>query len=48
MPQAASAYADTRNMYAIHMLFRREFGLLPPPRATDVVFGTPSVSAAAH
>jgi hemerythrin-like domain-containing protein len=29
VPQAASAYADTRNMYAIHMLFRREFGLLP-------------------
>jgi hypothetical protein len=31
VPQAASAYADTRNMYAIHMLFRREFGLLSQP-----------------
>jgi hemerythrin-like domain-containing protein len=29
MSQTTSAYADTRNMYEIHILFRREFGLLP-------------------
>jgi hemerythrin-like domain-containing protein len=29
MSQNGSAYADTRNMYIVHILFRREFGLLP-------------------
>jgi hemerythrin-like domain-containing protein len=29
MSQATSAYADTSNMYAVHLVFRREFGLLP-------------------
>jgi hemerythrin-like domain-containing protein len=29
MSQNGSPYADTRNMYIVHILFRREFGLLP-------------------
>jgi hypothetical protein len=29
MPQSGYAYAETRNMNAIHIVFRREFGLLP-------------------
>lgn len=29
MPQTASVYADTRNMYDVHIVLRREFGLLP-------------------
>jgi hemerythrin-like domain-containing protein len=29
MSQIGSPYADTRNMYTVHMLFRREWGLLP-------------------
>jgi hemerythrin-like domain-containing protein len=29
MSQNGSPLADTRNMYIIHMVFRREFGLLP-------------------
>jgi hemerythrin-like domain-containing protein len=29
MSQHQFAYADTRNMYIVHILFRREFGLLP-------------------
>jgi hemerythrin-like domain-containing protein len=29
MPQNGSAYAETRNMNTIHILFRREFGLMP-------------------
>jgi hemerythrin-like domain-containing protein len=29
MSQNAYAYADTRNMYDVHIMFRREFGLLP-------------------
>jgi hemerythrin-like domain-containing protein len=29
MPETGSPYADTRDMYAAHDIFRREFGLLP-------------------
>jgi hemerythrin-like domain-containing protein len=29
MSQNGSAYADTRNTYIIHIVFRREFGLMP-------------------
>lgn len=43
MSQSGFPYADTRNMYAIHTLFRREFGY----EAEDV-FGTPSVGVPAR
>ena len=29
MPQSGYAYAGTRDMRTIHIVFRREFGLLP-------------------
>jgi hemerythrin-like domain-containing protein len=29
MPETGTAYADTRGMYVIHTMFRREFALLP-------------------
>jgi hypothetical protein len=29
MSESGSPYADTRDMYTIHVLFRREFALLP-------------------
>jgi len=38
---AASPYADTRDMYTVHAMFRREFALLPglvrsvPPKDAD-------------
>jgi hemerythrin-like domain-containing protein len=41
MPEAGSPYADTRGMYTVHAMFRREFALMPglvrsvPPGDTD-------------
>jgi hypothetical protein len=41
MSDARSPYADTRDMYTAHAMFRREFALLPglvrsvPPKDTD-------------
>jgi hemerythrin-like domain-containing protein len=41
MSEVATPYADTRDMYTVHIMFRREYALLPglvrsvPPKDTD-------------
>lgn len=40
MSQNGSAYAETRNMNTVHILFRREFGLMPD-LVESVAHGTP-------